>query len=530
MLLCNLCRNSAGLCGDVQNFPERCGNAAARPLPSGFSVCSPFEVLASVYLCFLSLLQLLVYAVPACITCFLATVGIRSSIPPTPPSPSAVTSSEPFFLGIKLVGRNAPAGPPVVRQQLVCVCVCCTGGRRHAAFSHSGAAPQLPAGVSRPQAANVGEARQLKQEVWERIRSLAPERLESAGLRPCSRFRRYCSSLRLLCFLLVKRPPLPPPGRFVSLFLSSASSAATEEQSLLGADAVRRGRRGGVRLLHHAAGAGPVCAGIHQRKNTGPQHQLLNRQTSRVRVEPPGGSGCKAVTCLQDFAGLCAAMFIFCGVPGAAALSFYVDRTKRFTEAIKVSMSLAALALIAFSLVRTCRRGPSISVCRLKVLVSAPAGVNEPDERMKQPRRLTLPPCAPPAALIWPNGRSAVNRKVARPDITNTGSLGMLFVSFPDFPRPASCDPIKTATVEASPSLTPASPLPLQVSQMQQQRAAIAVVSSLFGLFANSGFPVAMELAVECSYPVGEATSTGLIIMSGYEVETWQRCEAKVLL
>lgn len=52
---------------------------------------------------------------------------------------------------------------------------------------------------------------------------------------------------------------------------------------------------------------------------------------------------------------------------------------------------------------------------------------------------------------------------------------------------------------------------------MKQQRAAIAVVCSLLGLFGNSGYPVAMELSVECSFPVGEATSTGLIIMSGYD-------------
>ncbi|CAF93778.1 unnamed protein product, partial [Tetraodon nigroviridis] len=53
------------------------------------------------------------------------------------------------------------------------------------------------------------------------------------------------------------------------------------------------------------------------------------------------------------------------------------------------------------------------------------------------------------------------------------------------------------------------------VSQMKQQRVAVAAVCSLLGLFGNSGYPVAMELSVECSYPVGEATSTGLIIMSG---------------
>lgn len=70
--------------------------------------------------------------------------------------------------------------------------------------------------------------------------------------------------------------------------------------------------------------------------------------------------------------------------------------------------------------------------------------------------------------------------------------------------------------------LTCRSPLPSQVSQMRQQHIAIAAVCSLLGLFGNSGYPVAMELSVECSYPVGEATSTGLIIMSGYDHDSPQ--------
>ncbi|XP_010783392.1 solute carrier family 49 member A3 [Notothenia coriiceps] len=50
---------------------------------------------------------LLAYAVPACIICFLATVGLRSSSPPTPPSASAESSgSEPFVQGIKLLLMN----------------------------------------------------------------------------------------------------------------------------------------------------------------------------------------------------------------------------------------------------------------------------------------------------------------------------------------------------------------------------------------------------------------------------------------
>lgn len=51
---------------------------------------------------------------------------------------------------------------------------------------------------------------------------------------------------------------------------------------------------------------------------------------------------------------------------------------------------------------------------------------------------------------------------------------------------------------------------------MQQQKAALATICAVFGFFGTSFYPVAMELCVECSYPVGEATSTGLIFVSGY--------------
>ena len=47
----------------------------------------------------------------------------------------------------------------------------------------------------------------------------------------------------------------------------------------------------------------------------------------------------------------------------------------------------------------------------------------------------------------------------------------------------------------------------------------VAAVCSLFGLFGFSAYPVAMELSVECSYPVGEATSAGLIFIAGYVCE-----------
>lgn len=57
-----------------------------------------------------SLLQLLIYAIPAIVVCLLATVGIQESVPPTPPSASADTSnSESFLQGIKLVPHTFKA-------------------------------------------------------------------------------------------------------------------------------------------------------------------------------------------------------------------------------------------------------------------------------------------------------------------------------------------------------------------------------------------------------------------------------------
>ncbi|KAM3612005.1 uncharacterized protein V6R79_000852 [Siganus canaliculatus] len=53
------------------------------------------------------------------------------------------------------------------------------------------------------------------------------------------------------------------------------------------------------------------------------------------------------------------------------------------------------------------------------------------------------------------------------------------------------------------------------VSLMRDQKVAVAAACSLFGFFGFSIYPVAMELSVECSYPVGEATSAGLIFVSG---------------
>lgn len=54
-----------------------------------------------------------------------------------------------------------------------------------------------------------------------------------------------------------------------------------------------------------------------------------------------------------------------------------------------------------------------------------------------------------------------------------------------------------------------------QVSQLQGQTFALAAICSLLGLFGFSVAPVVMELAVECSFPVGEGASAGLIFVLG---------------
>ncbi|XP_055290684.1 solute carrier family 49 member A3 isoform X8 [Moschus berezovskii] len=113
---------------------------------------------------------------------------------------------------------------------------------------------------------------------------------------------------------------------------------------------------------------------------------------------------------LMEFAGLCGALFIAFGVLGAVALGLYVDRTKHFTEAIKIGLCLTSLACVAF----------------------------------------------------------AVSVRLAA-----------------------------------------------QVSQLQGQTVALAAICSLLGFFGFSVAPVAMELAVECSFPVGEGAAAGLVFVLG---------------
>ncbi|CAD7675781.1 unnamed protein product [Nyctereutes procyonoides] len=56
------------------------------------------------------------------------------------------------------------------------------------------------------------------------------------------------------------------------------------------------------------------------------------------------------------------------------------------------------------------------------------------------------------------------------------------------------------------------------VSQLQGQTLALATICSLLGLFGLSVVPIAMELAVECSFPVSEGAAAGLVVVLGQAV------------
>lgn len=59
-----------------------------------------------------------------------------------------------------------------------------------------------------------------------------------------------------------------------------------------------------------------------------------------------------STTLHQEFSGLCGALFIASGILGALGLSLYVDRTRHFTEAVKVGFCLTSMACVAIALVR----------------------------------------------------------------------------------------------------------------------------------------------------------------------------------
>ena len=58
-----------------------------------------------------------------------------------------------------------------------------------------------------------------------------------------------------------------------------------------------------------------------------------------------------------------------------------------------------------------------------------------------------------------------------------------------------------------------------QVSRLSDISVAIAVVISGIGLFGFAFYPIGLELAVESTYPVAEATSSGVLMLSGYVIQ-----------
>ena len=54
---------------------------------------------------------------------------------------------------------------------------------------------------------------------------------------------------------------------------------------------------------------------------------------------------------------------------------------------------------------------------------------------------------------------------------------------------------------------------------MPHQPVLIVVSCGFFGFFAFALMPVCLEVGVECTYPVAEATSAGLQWMAGYVVD-----------
>ncbi|XP_044141659.1 solute carrier family 49 member A3 [Bufo gargarizans] len=113
------------------------------------------------------------------------------------------------------------------------------------------------------------------------------------------------------------------------------------------------------------------------------------------------------ILCFNDYSnfisGLCGALFIVFGAIGALLFGLYVDRTKKFTEIVKICFALTALTITAFAV----------------------------------------------------------------------------------------------------------------ASHLKKVAPLLVVICSVLGFFGFAIYPIAMELAVECSYPVGEGSSTGLAFISG---------------
>jgi len=44
----------------------------------------------------------------------------------------------------------------------------------------------------------------------------------------------------------------------------------------------------------------------------------------------------------------------------------------------------------------------------------------------------------------------------------------------------------------------------------------LALLCAFIGFFGMAMYPICMELSVECSFPVGEGTAAGFLVLSGF--------------
>ena len=57
-----------------------------------------------------------------------------------------------------------------------------------------------------------------------------------------------------------------------------------------------------------------------------------------------------------------------------------------------------------------------------------------------------------------------------------------------------------------------------QVAQYADLEVILALLCAICGFFGLALYPVCLELSVECSFPVGEGTAAGFLVLSGFVV------------
>jgi len=56
----------------------------------------------------------------------------------------------------------------------------------------------------------------------------------------------------------------------------------------------------------------------------------------------------------------------------------------------------------------------------------------------------------------------------------------------------------------------------LQVAQYAELEVVLALLCAACGFVGLALYPVCFELSVECSFPVGEGTAAGFLVLSGF--------------